>query len=261
MQVVRHAGGMPGYLCDFVFFPEPDLGIVMFTNLLDAKMLQLPNRIADIVLEEGFEQPEETAFLDPEREDLAPLLGVYASEEAGQVVELAAVDGKLYAFYLGDMNLLIEHGGWLKSDKNLLAVRPRKAGLELRLGCQPAVLLAPVADPRSDPLPFPTDINTFIGSYLNKEVKETHELTLVDGKLRVDLASPVRDLVWGDLTPLSGDLFIALIDTEPSCTNVTVRFLRDAGGDIEALSYSISRCRDVVFRKQKDVGHSDGNGS
>jgi hypothetical protein len=27
------------------------------------------------------------------------------------------------------------------------------------------------------------------------------------------------------------------------------------------LSYSISRCRDVVFRKQKDVGHSDGNGS
>jgi CubicO group peptidase (beta-lactamase class C family) len=254
MQVVRHSGGMPGYLCDFVFFPEPDLGIVLFTNLLEAKMLQLPNRIADIVLEEDFERPEETAFLDPEREDLAPLLGVYASEEEGLVVELAAVDGKLYAFYLGDMNLLIDQGGWLKSDKNLLAIRPGRAGLELRLGCQPAVLLQPVGDPRSDPLPLPSDINSFIGNYLNKEIKEIHEVSLVEGKLRVDLASPVRDLVWGELTRLSGDLFLALIDTEPSCTNVTVRFRRNACGDIEALSYSISRCRDVVFKKQQDIG-------
>jgi len=40
-----------------------------------------------------------------------------------------------------------------------------------------------------------------------------------------------------------------LIESEPSCTNVTVKFLRDEEGRVTALSYSINRCRDLVFTK------------
>ena len=59
----------------------------------------------------------------------------------------------------------------------------------------------------------------------------------------------MRDLVWGELTPVAGDLFVALIDGEASCTNVTVKFLRDGDGMVNGFSYSLNRCRDVVFHK------------
>jgi len=59
----------------------------------------------------------------------------------------------------------------------------------------------------------------------------------------------MRDLVWGELTPVAGDLFVAIIEGEPSCTNVTVKFLRDGQGRVNGFSCSVNRCRDVVFHK------------
>jgi len=255
MEVVRHAGGMPGYLCDFVFFPQADLGIVLFANVLAPRILELPDRIADIVLEDDFQQAVETTFLDSSREDLAPLLGVYASESEELVLELAGQDGKILCFLLGDINPLCEHEGWLQSRKNLLAVRPaipkagRKGGLELRLGCQAVQKLAPVADPRLDPVAPPVDFESFTGRYCHGGLEEVHEVSLQDGKLRIDIPGPLRDLVWSELTPVAGDLFVALIAGEPSCTNVTVRFLRNREGRVVGLSYAINRCRALIFPK------------
>ncbi len=110
-------------------------------------------------------------------------------------------------------------------------------------------LLATVADPRTNPISPPGDFESFTGRYYHDGFEEVHEVSLRENKLRVDIPSPVRDLVWGELTPVAGDLFIALIEGEPSCTNVTVKFLRDGDGRVTALPYSINRCRDVVFHK------------
>ena len=254
-EVVRHAGGMPGYLCDFVFFPQADLGIVLFTNLLDPVLLQLPDRIADIVLENEFDRPLESTFLDTGREDVAVLAGVYASEQEGLVLELADLDGKLVCYLLGDINPLHEQDGWLESGKSLVSVRAQdstgahNSGVELRLGCQAPYLLAAVTDPRTAPVSPPADFESFTGRYCHEGFEEVHQVSLYGGKLRVDIPSPLRDLVWGELTPVVGDLFVALIESEPSCTNVTVKFLRDEEGRVTALSYSINRCRDLVFTK------------
>jgi len=260
MEVVRHAGGMPGYLCDFVYFPRADLGIVLLTNLLDAALLQLPDRIADIVLENEFEHPLESTFLDTGRDEIAALQGVYASEDEALVLELTDVDGKLVCFLLGDVNPLHESDGWMQSSKNLVAVRMldssegRDGSLELRLGCQTPSKLKALADPRSQAVSPPADFKTFTGRYYHDGFEEVHEICLHKGKLRVDIPSPVRDLVWADLTPVMGDLFVALIEGEASCTNVTVKFLRGKDGRVDGFSYSLNRCRDVIFNKYK-TGH------
>jgi CubicO group peptidase (beta-lactamase class C family) len=266
MTVVRHAGGMPGYLCDFVFFPQADLGIVLLANVLAPRILELPDRIADIVLETAFDRPPETTFLDAGRDDLAPLLGVYASTEGGHVVELAEQGGKLVCYLLGDINPLCERDGWFESRKSLVSIRRadatagRGGGLVLRLGCQPLHRLEPVADPRKEPAAPPPDWETFTGRYRLHGLNETHVVSLRNGRLRIEIPGPLRNLVWGDLTPVAGDLFVAPVEGEPSCTNVTVKFLRNDRGAVAALSYSINRCRDIVFRKQNDVRSDDESG-
>jgi CubicO group peptidase (beta-lactamase class C family) len=264
MTVVRHAGGMPGYLCDFVFFPQSDLGIVLLANVLAPRILELPDRIADIVLEGEFKQPPESAFLDACSDDLAPLLGVYASEAGGQVLELAKQGGKLVCYLLGDINPLRERDGWFVSRKNLVAVRPADLpsgrGLELKLGCQPTMFLSPVTDPRTEPAALPTDFENLVGYYRLEGLEEAHEICLQNGRLHVAIPGPLRKLVWGDLTAVAGDLFVALVDGEPSCTNVTVKFLRNKRGAVAALSYSINRCRNIVFRKQTEGGRPDESG-
>jgi hypothetical protein len=260
MKAVRHAGGMPGYLCDFVFFPQVDLGIILLTNLLDVELLQLPDRIADIVLENEFKQSLETTFLSTSRDEIAALEGVYASESEALVLELVAQNGKLVCFLLGDINPLFESEGWMKSRKNLVSVRlldtseGRGGGLELRLGCQAPSRLTAVVDPRVEPVSLPSDFESFTGSYYHNGFREVHEVILREGKLHVDIPSPMRDLVWGDLTPVAGDLFVALIKGEASCTNVTVKFLRGKDDRVNGFSYSLNRCRDVIFTKH-EAGH------
>jgi len=184
MEVVRHAGGMPGYLCDFVFFPQADLGIVLLTNLLDVTLLQLPDRIADIVLENDFEQSLETTFLDAGNAEISGLKGVYASEDEALVLELVDTDGKLVCFLLGDINPLHESEGWMQSSKNLVSIRlldtsaGRGGGLELRLGCQAPYVLEPVVNPNNQPVSPPADFESFAGRYYHDGFEEAHEVSL-----------------------------------------------------------------------------------
>lgn len=253
IRVVRHSGGMPGYLCDFVYYPQPDLGVILLTNLIEPTMLKIPDKIADIVLESEFDQPSTTMFVAPDRGDIAPLIGVYASADGALVVELAGQAGELVAYVLGEANVLHEKEAWLHSRKNQIALRSVAdsggKSLELRLGCEEPWLLRRIGDPRTDPAAAPVDIGSFVGSYICDEIAETHEISLQDGALRVDIESPLRKLVWSELTPIGGDAFVALIAEEPSCTNVSVRFKRSPLGPVTGLSYSINRCRDVQFRK------------
>jgi len=104
------------------------------------------------------------------------------------------------------------------------------------------------------------DVELQVGRYRLHGLNETHVVSLRNGRLRIEIPGPLRNLVWGDLTPVAGDLFVAPVEGEPSCTNVTVKFLRNDRGAVAALSYSINRCRDIVFRKQNDVRSDDESG-
>lgn len=258
MPVVRHAGGMPGYLSDFVFFPRADLGIILLTNLFEPSMLQLPDKIADIVLQGKFDRPLATTFIASDRDEIKPLFGVYASVGDGLLVELADDGGKLVAYVLGEPNVLYGKDGWLQSGKNPIALRPMTGAagqsLELRLGCEAPRRLLRTEDPRTKPAEAPGDLDEFVGRYVCDEIAEQHETYLRDNALHVQIASPLRNLVWDELARVGGDFFVALIGGEPSCTNVAVRFLRDRHGAVAGLSYSINRCHDVRFHKRSENG-------
>lgn len=250
-QVVRHAGGMPGYLCDFVYFPEPDLGIVLFANVLDPDILALPDRVADTLLESEFPRARSSMMVDARASDASGLPGVYADFGKGLVVELVERDGSLVCYWLGDLNPLHERNGWLHSGKSTLAVRAENDGLEFRTGCEPSRRLQRVAGPGTFRAPDDSevDLSEYEGRYLQPELEEIHVISRTENGLTVSLPSPVRRLVWNDLICIRGDLFVARVDGEPSCTNVTIRFLRDASNEISGLSYSINRCRDIVFQR------------
>jgi CubicO group peptidase (beta-lactamase class C family) len=262
LEKVRHSGGMPGYLCDFVFYPQQDLGIILFTNVFDAKMLELPDRVADIVLENKLKQLLQSTFVSENDPDSTMLRGVFASEAHQLIAEIVANDGHLVCYLLGDAKPLMALGDnrFAPADKSVVieqaesSAKPdsgERPAIKLFSGNQPAIELQPVADPRLAPRPNPAGLYEYTGRYFSDELQETHELTVQDGFLHVHIPSPTRDLVWSKLVPVCGDLFGALIDGEPSCSNVAVRFLRDENSSCTGLSYSISRCTDVRFRKSE----------
>lgn len=264
LEVVRHAGGMPGYVCDFVFYPEPDLGIVLLANVLDADILEQPDRIADIVLADEFDLPGESAFVDSGLDEFARIRGVYASEADELVVEVADVDGALVCYLLGEVNPLQLRAAWLESTKNLVSLRLRtpsvgpEAGILLRLGCEEPYLLLPVDDPRAAGSEPGFDPREFCGRYYHDCLEEVHAVTAADGGLNIQIASPIRNLAWNRLAQVVGDLFVAPIDGEPSCTNVTVKFFRDRDGKVCSMSCSLNRCRGLFFRKLGTGEQVDG---
>jgi CubicO group peptidase (beta-lactamase class C family) len=253
-EVVRHAGGMPGYLCDFVYFPGPDLGIVLFANVLDPDILTLPDRVADIVLESEFPRARSSMAIDAKAGEFSGLPGVYAEREKGLVVEIVERDGALVCYWLGDLNPLHEQDGWLRSLKTTLAIRTVEDGLEFRTGCEPPRRLQRVAGPGAFRAPgaAESDLAAYAGRYHASDLEETHVVCCDERGLTVTLPSPMRRLVWKDLVRVGGDLFVAQVEGEPSCTNVTVRFLRGGSGGVTALSYSINRCRDIVFQRLEE---------
>jgi len=257
---VGHSGGMPGFLCDFVFFPATDLGVILLANLSAPELLELPERISDIVLENRFSKPLQSTFVSENDPSAATLRGVFASWEHGLIAEIVIDAGKLVCYLLGDANPVIPIGGnrFALADQGTVLELPNTAEMPdaserpvIRLisGCQPPISLEPVPDPRARAAPEAEKLKTLAGSYYSDELKETHDVNLQEGHLHVKIPCPVRRLEWEKLVPVSGDLFGAMIAGEPSCTNVAVRFLRDTNGVCRGLRYSINRCHDVLFRK------------
>lgn len=239
---VSHAGGMPGYLCDFAIYPEQSLGIVLFSNVLDPQILDASERVAALIL------GTDGAVHGRAHTRSAPL-GFFASVAAGLLIELAERDGEIVLFLLGEMHPL----GWtagataLESRKRGVVVRiePRDDAVDLVLGAMPPVRMDRVArpEPRTG-----TELSGYIGRYGSRVMNEYHDVDAVDGQLVVTLSSPLRSLVWKNFVHVTGDLFTSVIDGEPSLTNVQILFRRDADA-VCGLTYNLARCCGVAFER------------
>ena len=243
---VSHAGGMPGFLCDFVFLPHADLGIVLLSNVFHPTLLDTPDRIADIVLHGG----KKTKLRGDKLHD-APV-GFFAS--ATDLVQLERRDDGLVCFYLGEMHPLrkIRHGVLTSAKRGaLIQILWREDApdtIEINLGCMPAIALHRVTIPSP-----PRDLHVFSGTYFNSVMREYHIVTAREDHLDVVLDSPLRALVWKKLLPVDGDLFTTEIAGEPSLTNVQVAFRRDRSGTIAGFTYNLSRCKAVHFQRVSSI--------
>jgi CubicO group peptidase (beta-lactamase class C family) len=247
---ISHAGGMPGHLCDFVFFPQRDLGIVLFANVFRPPLLDMPDRIADIVLFERSVAAEAAAAI-PATTAAEPL-GFYASVSDGALIQIARVDGALVCFYLGEAHrLATTDPGVFCSAKRGALIELRGTGerfetLDLVLGCAAPIALGRVEEPRAR---SGESMHEFAGRFVSDVLQECHSVLAHDGYLEIELESPLRSLVWRTLVPVAGDLFTSVIDGEPSMTNVQVRFERDRTGTVTGFCYYLSRCKCVRFAR------------
>jgi CubicO group peptidase (beta-lactamase class C family) len=268
---VSHAGGMPGYLCDFALYESPsgkpgdDLGVVQLWNWMDPRLLESADRIAAMVLADELEVSRSSAATGDaareRRERPAWAVGLYACLETGELLELVTTDGELLCFYLGEASHLEPSDDgrlWRAAKRGLLyeieslgansATSPgQRPKLAVRFGAQSPRHFEPIAVPAA--APQAARLDEYAGIYRSDELAEEVVLSPTDGELEIALRSPLRSLLWNRLRPLAGDLFCAVFETEPSLTNISALFRRDAEGRTIELHMATSRAGTVVFER------------
>jgi len=237
---VGHAGGMSGYLADFGFYPEPDIAIVLLTNWMDINLLEAVDQIHDILV------PRTSIHLHK------PLLstGLYTCQARRLTLHIEGDEDRTICFMMGDRSPLVQTA----AD----AFRPSKGTVdyEISRGKSDAELSVtfgngpPVSFIRWLPRDRPVVTAHYEGRYRSQLLGETHVVSAIhDGGLEVALDSPLRRLSWRTLKPLEPDWFCAPIATEPSLSNLTLHFQRDAFGRVTGFRYNTFRCRDLLFER------------
>jgi CubicO group peptidase (beta-lactamase class C family) len=263
LRRVGHAGGMPGFLCDFVVYPEVDLGIVLLWNWMDPTVLEKADAICDIVcpaeIRAAGGDPGAKLRVDDADPVIAPVTGTYACAETGFLAHFDRDERGVVCFVLGYPTHLVrgEDGTYLPAKVaqgfGIRVLEGRGDGprppLEIRFGALAPMRFEPVAE---DP-PGPEDPSAFVGTYHSEALGESCRVRAERGGLQIELASPLRRLLWKELAPIRGDLFAAVIPETPNPTNVSVRFLRDDAGRVTAFEYSLSRVYGIRFERAPEA--------
>ena len=237
---------MAGYLADFAWYPEIDLGVIVLANWMDPALLERSDPIAEIVFDTRGELPP--AGPAPES---SPRPGLYVCHEHGYALAMREENGAAVCYLMGDRSQLqAGEGGSLEPSKRGSHYRvepPADDGdsVRIRLGAEPELRFARVPE---DPQPLP-DPEAYAGRYRSDELGEVHEIKCGDGALEVALQSGLRRLSWRVLNYRGCDVFTAPVRAEPTESNLALRFERDAAGTVTGFRYSVYRCRDVLFRK------------
>ncbi len=80
----RHNGGLPGYISDFVKFPDDKITIIIFSNLDRARLSNIVRDVTSIVLGTPYDMPVRGKVIKLKAEQIGKLVGDYKT-----------VDGKL----------------------------------------------------------------------------------------------------------------------------------------------------------------------
>jgi D-aminopeptidase len=237
---VGHAGGMPGYLCEFAFYPELDVGIVMLTNWLDVSLFTPIDTIAEIVSERRFVSSTTKATA-------LPPVGLYISNETGHALQVVGDGDKTTCHCLGEPVMLRAEadkrwhfakrgdGRMLEQSDGALKLVDGSLGIDLSK-CGDAL---------------PVDPSSYVGIYRCPALGERHEITWNGKELIVSTGSPMRPLLWSRLKRRTDSVFTAPIEGEPSETNVTLRFLTNPNGTVAGFDYTLSRVYGLRFEKER----------
>lgn len=267
---VSHAGGMPGYLCDFALYEDkggsrPDLGVIELWNWMDPKLLESADRIAELVLhtERPVGSSKITTYIAPE--DCPWARGLYACPKTGELLQFDASGDELLCYYLGEVTRLERApGGTLRSAKRSLrfeieAPADVRGELELRFGAQAPRVFAPL-ELKTGAAAAP-ELAPYCGVYRSEELGEDIVVELsgeTPSALAVRLPSPLRALLWRELRPVAADLFHANFPGTPSLTNVSAFFRRDETMRVAELVYATSRSGPVRFIRVADRSPARG---
>lgn len=239
---VSHAGGMPGYLADFNFYPQLDCGVLVLTNWMDPGLLEVSDRIVDLLT--GESAPPQFAT--------APA-GFYLCAERAMALEIQDTPAGSRCFLMGEGALLTgsRESGYESAKRGAgYRIEPLKRAGEMvvSFGSGPHALFKLWQEPSEGQA-----LEDLTGAYRSPLLGETHYVRIAaGGELEITLDSSLRRLSWRKCTHRAKDVFTADVRGEPTQTNLTVRFVRDGKGTVSGMTYTTYRCRDLFFKREAE---------
>lgn len=257
-RVVSHGGGMPGYLCDFVYLPDHDVGYVWLSNRFDAQLPELLREIPDLLLTSSGSGTVQRHIAVDDAAELPS--GLYVDVRTGWAIEFAREAGRYRWYRQGkgfDVIASPDAEGWYWADERGLAggfrvldARGDDGRPHLQVSCRgmesAAYAPANLAELSADAA------NEFAGRYRCDALGVTYRLQPADSGFDVEIESRFFSLVWRRMRYTLDDVMVSEIPGEPSRTNVSLKFHRDARGRITGCAVLLERVGPVQFRKIAD---------
>jgi CubicO group peptidase (beta-lactamase class C family) len=238
-RMFGHGGRMPGFRAEIACYPDDDLALVVLTNLHHIDPYALGREAA-------------AAWLDlPEagKADAPPLTaGRYYCADTGDLLEIRHAAGSpILAASSGPLPLVPTGESWWEPVSAVWDLRLRSAsgGLDALYCGRPL---------RYTPLPPPPKqrVQDFTGDFRSDVLGSTYHV-------RVDAAGVLAVRMQGELghyetplEPIAPDLFRAApADPRAAWNQPLLRFLRGAGGAVDALLYSTDRTRGLRLARMR----------
>jgi D-aminopeptidase len=240
--MLEHTGGLPGYATEIVHFPVEDVGVLFMANRSDARPAFITRAIADLLLDPAGEPPPPRLASALPGEYVAPASGHLMTivQEAAQPVA-KVMD---YSFGLEPDGT----GGWESLiGPHPLHLAPDQAARHIAVTLDGGIREAFERQP-AEPLPALPGCH---GTYATDELPATWRITEAGGEAvlqrreRLDWSAPMplrflaADLAWFQDTAMR---------TSPA--SGTLRFIRDAAGNITGFLLNLYRVANLHFARQ-----------
>lgn len=254
LKTIGHGGADPGYLADWIQFPEQKLSVVCLCNNWRLNPAVLTRQVADIYLADKFIQSsgtnnnsaaETVQRVQMSEQQLAKTTGLYLSAVDGSTLRrLLVKDGKLiYSRAAGNESELIPIGEnrfrMVTTSKIEVVIKPEQAKQRRQMLLFVDDQKPLVYDSVSEASYSPKQLNEFAGNYYSGELDTAYKIVAVGEKLivktnKTDFIPP--------LIPRFADGF-----ADEAGFGVTVRFVRDKSNRVTGFLINRGRVRKLRF--------------
>ena len=247
LKTVDHGGADAGYRSDMIRFPDQHFSAAVLCNNAPANPSDLTRKVAAVYLAKEMKPEEkkdadEAKGIDLTPEQMTSKEGVYLKAETDDVIRIRVKDGKLVAGFGTD-----EDGLELKArdaDHFRLVIAPvdftfatSKPGGPLELSLKQGDE-KPDVFTRLDPYaPSSAELSQYAGVYSSEEIDPLFEIKLEDGALLLSRLKNKPEKIL----PVSRELMI--------CGTGSLRFTRDAKGEVDGFKLSTGRILNMRFRR------------
>ena len=224
--VVWHTGAWAGYRAVIMRFPDRRRSIIALCNVANAHTRLLATHLADLLIEDRFSAPPEGVQRTVRAADI---VGLYSSDAVGDILRVTVRGADTVVIEVGDQHhVLVPSGGLLRDTTD---------GATYEFGDRRVIVrsFGDIPDTMRRVLPPAESFGTtFDGTYRSSELRQTWTIR----GLKIHRPRG-EDIV---LTPLYRDGFLTSDGTP-------IRFLRDASGQVTALSITTNGVHDLRFSR------------
>jgi CubicO group peptidase (beta-lactamase class C family) len=234
--VVWHTGAWAGYRAVIMRFPDRRRSIIVLCNVADAHTRLLATRLADLMIQPRFAEPPK----GPQTVRAHAMVGLYSSDAVGDILRVTTRGADTVLIEVGDRHHILVPSGML--------LRDTTDGATYEFGDRRVVVRSFGDIPDTMRLvPPPGRSPGLPGRYVSPELNVTWTVLTKGSKLM--LHRPRGDDLA--LAPLYADGYMTSDGTP-------VHFLRDASGQVTALSITTNGVHDLRFSRDRTGGARGG---